>query len=103
MKLLPEETSSPGHQKPFSHKASGANRNSGPKRGQMGRTVQEQNEIGIHLKQSNSETKNDSVERRNRITEMVAATVDTMGAELSAPALSLFVEDLAMLSDDVIA
>jgi hypothetical protein len=34
---------------------------------------------------------------------MVAATVDTMGAELSAPALNLFVEDLAMLSDDVIA
>src|ERR1019366_5315362 len=103
MKLLPKETSSSGHQEPFSHKASGANRNSGPKRGQMVRTVQGQNETGIHLKQSNSETKNDSVERRNRIAEIVTATVETMGTELSAPALSLFVEDLAALSDDAIA
>lgn len=34
---------------------------------------------------------------------MVTATVEAMGAELSAPALNLFVEDLAKLPDDKIA
>jgi len=34
---------------------------------------------------------------------MVTATVEAMGAELSAPALNLFVEDLAELPDDAIA
>jgi hypothetical protein len=46
---------------------------------------------------------NDSLDRRNRITEMLCATTEVMGTELSAAALSLFVEDLAALPIEVIA
>lgn len=58
--------------------------------------------IVLHSKQSNDGTQNGSVERRNWIAELVTATVEAMGSELSAPALNLFVEDLSSLSDDAI-
>ena len=58
--------------------------------------------IVLRSTQSSSETKNGSAARRDRIAEMVTATVEAMGAELSASALNLFVEDLADLPDDVI-
>lgn len=59
--------------------------------------------IVLRLTQSSRKTKNDSAARRDQIAEMVTATVEAMGAELSAPALNLFVEDLAELPDDAIA
>lgn len=59
--------------------------------------------IVLRSTQSSREIKNDSAARRDRIAEMVTATVEAMGAELSAPALNLFVEDLAELPDDAIA
>jgi hypothetical protein len=58
--------------------------------------------IVLPSKQSKTETQNDSVERRNWIAEMVAATVEAMGTELSAPALNLFVTDLLPLADEAI-
>ncbi len=69
------------------------------------RTQEAHGRSGIVLRsaQSSRETKSDSAARRNRIAEMVTATVEAMGAELSAPALNLFVEDLAELPDDAIA
>src|SRR5262249_36720447 len=69
---------------------------------EMAKTAKGRNAIVLRSKQSNSETSNDSAERRNRIAEMVTATAEVMGTELSAPALNLFVEDLSQLSDEAI-
>lgn len=62
----------------------------------------ERSGIVLRLTQSSRKTRNDSAARRDRIAEMVTATVEAMGAELSAPALNLFVEDLAELPDDAV-
>ena len=68
----------------------------------MEQEAKERSAIVLRSKQSNSETSNGSAERLNRIAEMVTATAEVMGTELSAPALNLFVEDLSQLSDEAI-
>src|SRR5450759_969844 len=65
--------------------------------------AEEPQTIAQHSKRLSSGTPNDSLARRNRITEMLVATAEVMGTELSAPALNLFVEDLIELPDEVIA
>jgi hypothetical protein len=69
---------------------------------QQSKKAQGHSAIAPHLKQSSSGTQNDSVKRENWIAEIVAATVEAMGTELSAPALNLFVTDLLPLPDEAI-
>lgn len=62
----------------------------------------ERDETLRHSSSSSAAMPHDSLERRNRLAEMIAATAEVMGTEISPAALNLFVNDLIPFPDGVV-